>query len=643
MRQPKINDIYSKEELKESLEWLLKTVRETVRTEISHITVKQWAETKRIIPEGLSALPGKFSWEVTPYLAEIADCLSAVSPVQEVYVAKGAQIGYSVGVLENGMGYIIDQEPGPTLYATGDQSMAEQSGSLRIDRMLQSAGIAGKIFSQVETKSNRATGHTKMTREFPGGFLMTIGPNSASKLRQNSIRYLLLDEIDAYPHDTQGEGDPIKLMFRRTDSFEAIRKVIGGSTPTIANSSRIWDLYVTGDQRKFYVPCRECGEMQQLEWKNLKWETDETGHLIYDSVHYVCCKCGAKWKNTDKSYFLPRGEWRPTAKAAKPNLRSYHISSMYSPVGMRSWESAVQEWIDAQNDPAKIRVFVNTFLGEPYVEKGDAPPYERIMLRREGWHAESRRLNKLNAGNLWFETDCTADICLVTIGADVQKDRIECEVVGWTAGKESYSLGYFVLFGHPQDSGNPCWTDLAEIIQKPHAGLIPCLTLIDSSYSSDAVYDFCSHFGGQGVLASQGADRPQKGKVYALYPVKGTNASRVDLNVDFLKQEVYSSLGKIRMSDTAPFPPGYCHFSADYTEHYFKMLTAEERVPEKNRKTGFVRWVWKKIRERNEALDCRVYALGAVYLLASTLSNQPDGSILWEEFWKYWEEQKKIT
>ena len=97
------------------------------------------------------------------------------------------------------------------------------------------------------------------------------------------------------------------------------------------------------------------------------------------------------------------------------------------------------------------------------------------------------------------------------------------------------------------------------------------------------------------------------------------------------------------MSDTAPFPPGYCHFSTDYTEHYFKMLTAEERVPEKNRKTGFVRWVWKKTRERNEALDCRVYALGALYLLASTLSNQPDGSILWTEFWKYWEEQKKIT
>lgn len=643
MRQLTIEDIYTPEELDASRLWLCRTLRDAIRTEISHVTVSQWAENKRIIPEGLSALPGKFSWEVTPYLAEIADCLSATSPVQEVYVAKGAQIGYSVGVLENAMGYIIDQEPGPTLYATGDQSMAEQSGSLRIDRMLQSAGIAHKIFSQVETKSNRATGHTKMTREFPGGFLMTIGPNSASKLRQNSIRYLLLDEIDAYPHDTQGEGDPIKLMFRRTDSFEAIRKVVGGSTPTIANSSRIWDLYQSGDQRRFFVPCKVCGEMQQLEWKNLKWQTDGDGKLLYKSVHYVCCKCGAEWKNTDKSYFLPHGEWRPTAKAVKPNLRSYHISSMYSPVGMRSWESAVQEWLEAQNDPAKIRVFVNTFLGEPYVEKGDAPAYERIMIRREAWQAESRRLNRQTAGNLWFESDCDGDICLVTIGADVQKDRIECEIVGWSKGKESWSLGYFVLFGQPQNPDDPCWADLAEIIQKPHAGIIASLTLIDSSYSSDSVYAFCAGFGGNGVLASQGADRPSKGKVFALYPVKGTNANRVDLNVDFLKQEVYSSLNKIRMSDAVPFPPGYCHFSLDYNEHYFKMLTAEERVPEKVKKTGFVRYVWKKVRERNEALDCRVYALGAVYLLASTMSNQADGSILWEDFWTFWDEQKKLS
>lgn len=638
------NDIYTPEETRDALLWLCATIRSSVHAEISHINVSEWAAAKRVIPQGLSALPGKFSWDVTPYLKEIADCLSASSPVQEAYIAKGAQIGYSVGVLENSIGYIVDAEPGPALYATGDQSMAEQSGALRIDRMLQSAGIADKIFSQVETKSNRATGRTKLTREFPGGFLMSVGPNSAAKLRQNSVRYLLLDEIDAYPEDTQGEGDPIKLMMRRTDSYEAIRKIIGGSTPTIMGSSRIWELYLCGDQRKYYVPCRHCGTMQPLEWKHLHWDTDENGKLVYESVRYECPHCGGAWKNTDKAYFLPRGEWRPTASPSKPNLRSYHISALYSPVGMRSWESAVQEWLEAQGDSAKLRVFVNTFLGEPFVEKGEAPAYERIMLRRENWHAESRRLDHGTAGNIWFESDAPAEkILLVTIGADVQQDRIECEVTGWGEDKESWSLGYFMFYGNPRDASDTCWQDLTEVIQKKHAGRVPALTLVDSSYSSDSVYEFCAQFGGRGVLASQGADRTQHGKVFALFPVKGTNAQRVDLNTDYLKQEVYSSLNKIRASDTAPFPAAYCHFSADYGEHYFKMLTAEERMAEKQRRTGYTRWIWHKVRDRNEALDCRVYALGAVYLLASSMSNMPDGTILWDSFWDFWRQQKKLA
>src|SRR5574344_2691490 len=156
---------------------------------------------------------------------------------------------------------------------------------------------------------------------------MAVGPNSAAKLRTFSIRYLLLDEIDAYPQSTEGEGDPVKLLMRRTDSFEAIRKVIGGSTPTIAQSSKIYALYQQGDQRKYFVPCPKCGEMQVLDWHRLKWQTDDKGRLIYNSVHYECCKCGASWKNTDKAYFLPRGEWRPTAESMRPNMRSYHISS----------------------------------------------------------------------------------------------------------------------------------------------------------------------------------------------------------------------------------------------------------------------------------------------------------------------------
>ena len=53
------------------------------------------------------------------------------------------------------------------------------------------------------------------------------------------------------------------------------------------------------------------------------------------------------------------------------------------------------------------------------------------------------------------------------------------------------------------------------------------------------------------------------------------------------------------------FPPGYCHFPK-YSEEYFKQITAEQLMTKTVK--GYRRTEWQKMRERNEALDCRVYA-----------------------------------
>jgi phage terminase large subunit GpA-like protein len=57
-----------------------------------------------------------------------------------------------------------------------------------------------------------------------------------------------------------------------------------------------------------------------------------------------------------------------------------------------------------------------------------------------------------------------------------------------------------------------------------------------------------------------------------------------------------------------PFPEGYCHFP-QYGEEYFKQITAEQLVTKVVK--GYRRHEWQKMRERNEALDCRVYARAA--------------------------------
>jgi len=83
-----------------------------------------------------------------------------------------------------------------------------------------------------------------------------------------------------------------------------------------------------------------------------------------------------------------------------------------------------------------------------------------------------------------------------------------------------------------------------------------------------------------------------------------------------LKGELYGHLKLDRPTQEsgAPFPPGYVHLPVHVaSEEFCRQLVAEElrRTVLKN---GFARREWAKTRERNEALDCRVYAKAAAAL-----------------------------
>lgn len=589
--------------------------------EITKLPPSEWATAKRIMPQGLTSLPGPFRWETTPYLREIADLFSPSSPTQKVAIMKGSQLGFSVGIMENLIGWIIDEDPGPTLFVTADKELAESVVETRVDRMIESAGIAHKIFAQVEKAHGRKTGDTKSKKEFPGGFLMPIGPNVAGKLRSYSIKTVLFDEVDGFPQEVGKEGDPLTLAERRTDAFSRNRKLLYISTPTVRGESRIEPLYLKGDQSRYLVPCKHCGLEQELKFDHIKFDEDEHGRLVWDSVRYECAGCGGAWKNDDKAWFLSRGRWQPTAQPIEPGFRSFHLNSLYSPLGFRPWESIAQEWITCKHDPPKLRAFVNTVLGESWEERGEAPRYEKIMLRREDY--------------LTGTIPPKARPYLLTLGADVQADRIECELVAWGEGKESWSVAYHVLEGDTSDLQGRAWQGLQDLLSQEHAGMMVSMALVDAGFRTTTVYQLCEQFAG-GVMPCMGESTQAWGKrTFAVRPVPGYACQRVDIQTGTLKSEIYGYLQREAPTDGESYPVGYCHFPSEYGEKHFKQLTAEERVKETLRNGG-TRYVWKQIRDRNEQLDARVYALAALYVLASMVQDQvsPDESISWEQFWK---------
>jgi phage terminase large subunit GpA-like protein len=632
-----MSDILTTPQRRESLEWLIELFNRAPRN-IERISVSQWAEENRILAEGLTPYPGPYSFDVNPYMREIVDALSENSPVHEVVVMKGTQIMFTVGGIENWIGYTIDVAPAPMLYVTGDAGLADTQMELRIDSMIDNSGIAHKIGAQSKREGQRKTGDIKARKEFPGGFLVAAGPNSGAKLRSMSFKKINADEVDAFPDSTGKEGDPILLIRRRADAYSESYKILWGSTPLFEHNSKIKQLFREGDQRRFFVPCKHCGHMQYLRWGKkgepggLHFEHDDDDRLICtinrdgiiteSSVRYVCEKCGGEWKNGDKDFFLPRGEWRPTAQPRRPGMRSYHIPGLLSPVGFRSWENAVVEYLDIKHQgfpKLKFQNWVNTFLGEPFEDRGEKPKIEVLLTRERNY----------NIGTLPEE----AEALFVTLGADVQANRIEYELVAWGVNAESWSIDYQVIYGDTSDEADQVWEKLREVIQSEHAGFPVLLAGIDSGYRTDVVYGFAASFDA-GVYPVMGHEILGRDRVYIQLATSKTNdVTRIDINTNLMKQEVYRYLSKGQQLGKAV---GYCHFPVQYDREHYNRLTAETRIAVRDQRGG-MKFKWDAGSRRNEQLDCRVYNLAMVHAYKFSIeeSEELEEPMSWENFWDY--------
>ena len=554
--------------------------------------VSEWADRFRRLTSESAAEPGSWNTDRTPYLREVMDSLSPNSPINEVVVSKGVQLGFTESGL-NMAGCYIDLDPCPIMYVMPTIDMSKAISESRVDPMIENSP---SLFDKVRPNRERDSGNTKFVKRFPGGILILSGANSAASLRSRPVRVLVLDEVDAYPLDVDNEGSPIALAEKRTSTFGAKRKIYKLSTPTIEGQSVIQTALDETEQRRFFLPCPHCGHMQHLDFANLKWTKGEP-----DTAMYFCNDCGSGIEERFKTTMMAQGEWRATVPGKQLfNKRGYHINSLYSPLGWLSWSEIAKQFEDAEKDESLMKVFVNTILGETWKERGESPPWENLYNRRESY-----KPNKP-----------PKDVTFITAGVDIQRDRIELEIVGWCKGKRSYSIDYRVLLG--DTSSKEVWDELAAVVgetwEREDGVLMPLkLMAVDTGYNTTSVYQFCSRFDVTRVIPVKGQAK-QPLVVSAPRAVNTTAAGkrvgRVKLwnvGVNIVKSEIYGWL-RLEKSEDGTAPAGFCHFP-EYDSHYFKMLTAEHIQTRIVR--GYQVSEWVKKYERNEALDCRVYARAA--------------------------------
>lgn len=605
---------------KKNRDWLSKQFLEALRPS-PLLSVSEYAEKFHMLPSS-AAEPGHYKLSRTPYAKEILDCMGPDSTARKVVAWTGTQISKTEIILCT-IDYYVTSIPCAMLLVSSNDTEAKNMVKLRIDPMIEASP---QLKERISGVSGKRSGDTVGLKEFPGGFLALGSGEAPASLRSKPCRIAFVDEYDSMPDNCKGEGDPLDLVTRRTSTFSGREKVYVSST-CINGNSKIIREYNQTDKRKLFVPCPSCGHMQLIEWSRIRYKNNGT-HVT--DVWMECEHCKFPIRNHHKTKMLANGRWIATnPKPTDPTAVGFWMSGLYSPVGWQSWEQCVSIYLKAvdSGDPNMITSFYNTVLAEQYTEGAARPDYEILFERAQNSDYDTTTIEDCIPNQ-----NIPNDVLVLTSGADVQDDRIECEVVGWGRNGRSKSVNYFVFYcdkdTFTSDPNNPVWERYRDVvingtyIRQDGRRLVTQANAMDRGYNSHSVNALWYRTNsprffivrGNGIQVSELSMEKQD---------KGGNSKRnnewhgskfrfYDVGVSTIKATVYERLmirQHIRDGKTDTNTPFYCMFPANYPEHYFKMLTAEEFINDGKRGK------WIKKQDRNEALDCRVYATAMWYKL----------------------------
>mgnify|MGYP003668998200 CR=1 FL=1 len=637
-------------------DWLAEQVDE-MPDSIARITPVKFNEENRYLPQGVSPRPGYIRYDLFPFLKEIIECFDPLSPVREVNLKKGVQVGYTTALESIMLYYIAHIKTQPLMFLTADDGLASIRVENNIIPMINESGFSDLIRSNDEGNS-RKTGKTKDLIQWEGGGSMIYnGANSASKMRMNSVPLMLKDELDGWKRSVGKDGNSDSLTDARLSAYWSVRKIFRGSTPLL-EPSMISEAYDRGDQRKYMVLCKACSFPQFMKFENIdkesgevsgfQWEMED-GVLVLESVRYCCKNCGHGHYEHDKEKLFATesgAHWLATAKPREPGIRSYHLPAFYSPFGFRPWYKGVSDYLESF-DPkskqvksiSKYQEFYNNTLGEPFKTQGS-------KLRFESVSAHRRACYKLGqVPNVYAAEHSGSPVLLLCCQVDVHKSNLAVTVFGVCKDLRTYVVDYWRFEDDDcTELSSPVWGRLRELIEEKRYtaddGKVYGMTisLIDAGYANDTVTTFCADYS-SGVYPILGRDRPGKNQTIKEFSEFTTQAGTVGykITVDHYKDRLAPVLRREWLEETGP--QNAYHFNApiDIPDKHLKELTVEIRQ-KKTDANGHESYVWHRPgNARNELWDLLGYCHAGVEILAWAVCIQHFKleTIDWPKFWEY--------
>lgn len=591
--------------------------------------VSEWAEAHRVVSaESGSRYPGPWRNDRAPHLVAIMDALGPDDPAEDVVFVASAQVAKSeVGV--NFFGFVVTQAPGPMILVLPSHDEAIKYVRAKLQPTIDETPTLRRKVSEMTNRTER--GSTAAYKRFSGGFAQITFAGSSKGLQMLSARYTIGDEVSEWPQSAGERGDPVEQLKVRTKTFERDRKRYWASTPAIAGTCRITADYERSDKQRRYVPCPHCGAFQVLRFERLKWESEAWPFKAW----FECAANGCVIEHIDKPTMMKAGVWLPTAGEDPPpdvfppedlaqwqahvvrtRIRGFHIWQAYTL--FESWDSIVQQFKDAKGRHEKMRVFTQQVLGEAWEDRGDAPEAEKLHKTRIVEVRRGKPVITPTSGPIVF-----------TGATDVQGNRLEWAVWGWSEGMTRWLVDWGVIPGDPV--APETWAAHSRVTQEARyttatGGVIEWdAWAIDSGYVSQTVYNYVR--GRPRVFAVDG----KKGRTEPFIgsPKKmdiRLNGKRIPRGVMLwpvggfpLKADLYSTIRRTLTAGEAAGAEGpgagLMVLPGEIDIGYCEQLTAEHLV-EKELRSGVIVKTWEKMTGRpNEALDIACYARAMAYHL----------------------------
>ncbi|WP_460415487.1 phage terminase large subunit family protein [Pseudomonas sp. microsymbiont 2] len=586
------------------------------------MSIIEWADRYRYLSTEEAGKPGKYRFDVTPHLVWPGGPLEALDDpnVFEIVGRKSAQVAWTSGVMGNAIGKWIDLDPSPILILFPKAEAAKQYVAEKLEPMISATK---RLRKKIDLRSRKKQQRQDFKR-FPGGFLKMVGSNSPASVKSTPVPRVAIEEPDDCNLNLRGQGDSIKLAKERLKTFRRSKIIIGG-TPTIKGLSAIDAELELSDKRVGLVPCHGCGQAHALSFDHL--HCDEDGHYFHEvygkrrpeTAYYACPHCGEIWDDHQKNTNLadPRCRWESTAEFR--GIAGYIINELYATFHGSRFEVLMEKKLQAehaarQGNIGPMIAFTNSSMGESYEYKSDAPKTDELEKRAEPY----------------AELTAPKGVLLVTVGVDVQGDRLAVLFTGWGRGEESWRLYWGELPGNPIDPHDPVWTELDKMIATPiptesGAQIAVSAVSIDSSdgNTSDAVYTYVRDRQRFNIMAIKGASIDSRDREIFTKPAQSadtsqdnTKASKYGLRVFIVGTHKAKTLidGRMKLKGSGP---GRMHWYSEIRSDYYEQVTNEVLAPHPRNPS---KMVWqKKAGRRNEALDCEVYALHAARSLKTHL------------------------